>query len=235
MVVVKEKNTNDEEKVTKKEEHKDNTNHTNKDMKKYMIFAGLFLAFILGIILTNFFNNMIVGNLSSENTNIVNSLQQEKETLRIEKENAVLNYDKAVAEKTELMDEKAVLEQDVEHLDMYLVKLSNEANAERKDPLRYYKAIWEKFLLVKVGETIETDVTIENIGVTDRDYELEVLLLSRYNNPTEGSPTAGTLTLNKGGSGKIKLKFTPKEEGYARYGLYINNDYIGDMIVFARG
>jgi len=220
----KEEKKNDEglkEKISKKKLEK---HHIN-----YLLIAAFAVTFILGMIVANSLNNATL-------LKVTDSFSTDKGKLAAEKDAALELYQALETanseQKIEYTTNLAALENDVKFYEEMLGTLAIQGKSERLEIMQYYKVNWDKYLLVKSGEEAVSEVSIENIATSERTFDLEVRIQSKYNNPILKVPADGSLTLRKGSSGNINLKFDAREPGYAIYELHINDHHAGDILVF---
>ncbi|MFH1505930.1 MAG: hypothetical protein ABIE94_02980 [archaeon] len=205
---------------------------------KYSLYAAIIVAFVVGILVANYFNTQANERVTLEQKNTVDNLKSENQRLTEEKESALalVSAEKGTlaAENANLETENAALTADIALLDGLLSSLSGEKKETASEPYYKYDMTWQKYILTKPGQAPTTQVSIENTGTSSKTYSLDVQLRSSYKDALTKTPADGSLTLEAGSSGNINLKFEPEKEGYAIYGLYINGRHSGDIIVLVR-
>ncbi|MBU1974792.1 MAG: hypothetical protein KKG59_00135 [Nanoarchaeota archaeon] len=231
----KEENELEEEQEVKTKERKP---ILKGNMKLYLSLGVILIAFVAGMLLSNYMKQGTIDQLNQNHKNVLETLQLEKEQLKADKETSVtlVSSEKGtlVAENEKLVLENANLETEITMFDGLLDSLTEESKEIQNEPYYSYKLTWQRYILAQPKDKLTTTVAIENTGSKEKKFNLEVRLRSSYKDALTTTPSDGSLTLEKGSSGNINLVFTPLKEGYAIYGLYINGRHEGDIVVFVR-
>ncbi len=210
-------------------------------LSRYMVPAVVVLLLAIAVLTTNALDTSISGamlaSVSTECDQQISDLEAEntmlKDTLSIEKQALLV-------EKNDLQLENIKLKNMAEKLDdqvsLYSGIIRN-LNAEDKETVTTpygFKITWSKYLIAKPNEESLWDAEIDNTGPSTRTFTLDLKLESAYQRSFEKEPAViGSLTLKSYNSGTLNVKLTPDNEGYAIFGVYVNNNYVGDLIVFS--
>lgn len=223
-----------ETEITDVEEHEEKPSRGIKNsIYRYRIPIALIVIFVIAAIITNTINASISGamlsSVSSECQENVEKLEAENKNL-----NSILSTEKQVLvnDNDKLKLEKANLEDDARIYSSILNGLDQEKFEARHTQFDF-KATWDKYILSEPGQEFIWSAEIMNTGSTKRTYSLDLRLKSNDDKLFDKEPVAGSLTLAPGSSGELNVKLKPKDEGYVIFGLYVNNNYVGDFIVFS--
>ncbi len=167
-----------------------------------------------------------VDNLEAENSILQETLSADKQALLIEKNNLQL-------ENVKLKNMAERLEGDVNLYHGILGNLEGEDLESITTPFGF-KITWDKYIIAKPDQESVWHADIENMGSLTKSFTLDLRLKSAYNHAFEKEPAViGSLTLKSRNSGTLNVKLTPDNEGYGIFGIYMNNNYVGDLLVFA--
>ncbi|MFH1650050.1 MAG: hypothetical protein ABIA93_05870 [Candidatus Woesearchaeota archaeon] len=200
-------------------------------VKTYTVVGVILIAFIAGLLVSNYMKQGTIEQLNQGNKNTLGVLTAEKDSAV-----ALANSEKQTltAENQKLSLETQDLKAEVGIFDGLLDSLNKESKETKSQPYYSYEVTWQKYILAQPGEKFTTSVVIKNIGTAEMKFDLDIRQRSTFLDAITATPADGSLTLARGSSGNINLEFNPKKEGYALYSLYINNHHEGDMIVFVR-
>jgi hypothetical protein len=209
-----------------------------EEHKLYVIGAIFCVAFVLGMFSMNYLNSILITRLNAGNTNTLATLQGDKAVLERDLSTLQTRYDadfaKWTGEKEQLDAQIIALERSSGSFLGMLDALDRIEKETREEPLQHYKITWKRYIVAEKGVPITTDITIENLITLRKTFSLEVNLKNVYNSALSKNPASGSLTLDRGSSGIINLKFEPVREGYGVYELLVNGHHAGDIIVFVR-
>jgi len=218
----------EESKFSLKKIMKDIKKIFSNDTRKYFFITMIVVALVVGIIATNAINNKVIDKLSSENRQTIDSLQEEKETLRTERDEAEVLYEKVLAQKREL-------EAELEQVEGIFQSFDEQGEETRREVKHYYEAKWDKYIFMRPNETITTSLSIENMVTNEQTYDIKVMKTYTYNKAVLDTYEQTTLTLSRDGIGGPDIKFESRAEGYAIYGVSVNDHYVGDIVIFVKG
>lgn len=167
-----------------------------------------------------------VNDLELENSNLKATLSADKQALIIEKNDLEL-------ENVKLKSRSEKLEDEVDLYSSILTNLNQEDEQTLTTPYGF-KITWDRYFIARTNEESVWVAEIDNIGPTIRTFTLDLKLKSAHNGAFEKEPAViGSLTLKSYNSGMLNVKLTPDDEGYAIFGIYVNNNYVGELIVFS--
>lgn len=233
------------EKESGSEENKGKAEGSKKSEKqglyRYAIPVVVILLFAIAVLGTNAVDNSISGamiasleddcqdqisDLEEENSNLKETLSADKQALIIEKNGLEL-------ENVKLKNRAEKLENEVDLYSGILSNLNKEDDQSLTTPYGF-KITWDRYFIARTNEESVWVAEIDNIGPSTRSFTLDLKLKSSYNDAFEKEPAViGSLTLKSYNSGMLNVKLTPDDEGYAIFGIYVNNNYVGELIVFS--
>jgi hypothetical protein len=208
---------------------------------RYAVPAVVVLLLAIAILGTNAVDTSISGaiisQVSSECRDEVNALEVEnsqlKDTLSTEKQALIIEKNNLELENVKLRNMAEKLEDQVDLYSDILSSLDGEDLDTVTTPFGF-KITWDKYVIAKPGQDTFWSAEIENTGPTVRGFTLDLKMKSAHNDAFEKEPAViGSLTLKAHNSGSLNVKLTPEDEGYGIFGIYVNNNYVGDLLVFA--
>jgi hypothetical protein len=214
---------------------------TKQGLYRYAVPVVVVLLFAIAVLGTNAIDNSISGSmiasiedecqdkvtaLEEENSNLRETLSADKQALIIEKNDLEL-------ENVKLKNRAEKLENEVDLYSGILSNLNNEDEQTLTTPYGF-KITWDRYFIARTDEESIWSAEIDNTGPSTRSFTLDLKLKSAYNDAFEREPAViGSLTLKSYNSGMLNVKLTPDDEGYAIFGIYVNNNYVGELIVFS--
>lgn len=164
--------------------------------------------------------------LEEENSNLKGTLSADKQALIIQKNDLEL-------ENVKLKSRADKLESEVGLYSGIISNLNQEEDQALTTPYGF-KITWDRYFIARAGEETVWVAEIDNTGPTSRTFTLDLKLKSSFNDAFEKEPAVvGSLTLKSYNSGMLNVKLTPDDDGYAIFGIYVNNNYVGELIVFS--
>ena len=222
-------------------DQEDTASSSSGGLSKYAVPAVVILLFMIAVLATNAVDTSISGamiaavssdcqekvsTLEAENADLKEVTSTEKQALLIEKNNLEL----------ENIRLKNMAEKLGDKVDLYsgiIGSIETEDLQTVTTPFGF-KATWDKYVVAKPGQDTIWYAELENTGPSVRSLTLDLKMKSAYKDAFEKEPSViGSLTLKSYNSGSLNVKLTPDNEGYAIFGIYVNGNYLGDLIVFA--
>jgi hypothetical protein len=201
------------------EEYFDRSSGSLKDkLYRYRIPALVVVTVVATALFMNAINSSISGN-------VVSGVRSEFQDLIVEKsrlESQNRNLEKSLAD---LQVEKDLLS-----------GIVNQLNKEKIESLETpygFEAVWDKYVISSPKQKFTWFINIINNGYSIRTFSLELKLKSIYNDVFYTNPSTGSLTLQPGNSGTLNVELVPENQGYAIFQIYVNGDYVGDLVVFS--
>ena len=207
-------------------EENESSSKEKTNFSKYKLPITMIIVFILGFIVANSINANISGSLiassSSEYQNQIVALELEKENLKNQllEKNSIEN---------QLYDSKGrlVIYEDI------LKNLIRE-NLEKVDTPYGFSITWDKYVYAEPGKEITWSAKIDNTDSSDRTFSLGLKIKSILDEAImKKNPATGSLILNPQTSGTLNVKLIPEETGYVILGIYINDEFVGDLTLFS--
>ena len=208
---------------------------------RYAMPALIAAVFLMGVFMTNTVDRSISGAAVASVTTDYGKMLSDCEAGT---GSAVMAME---ADRAQLLAEKAALEKEAEGLQargdtldtqisLYsgiLAALGSEKPETINTPYSF-RIKYDKYVIAQPRKANVWSAEIENTGILPKSYTLSLRLKSAYNDAFGSGPgTAGTLTLSSLSSGSLNVVLEPESEGYGIFGLYVNGNYAGDLVVFA--
>jgi len=208
---------------------------------KYLIPVAVFLLLAIAVVSTNVIDKNITGAMIASA-----SVSCEEKIAKMQNESEALG-NACMTERQMLLIEKNDLETENIRLKSRYNKLEgdisiykgivNGLGAEKMKSVATpygFRITWDRYVIAKPGQEFTWIAEIENVGPLARTFTLDLKIESAYKDAFKKEPAViGSLTLKPYNSGALNVKLTPDSEGYAIFGIYVSNNYVGDLVVFA--
>jgi len=215
--------------TSSKEELEEAKKSLIEKLKKYKTPTAYAAVFIAAVLITstvgNSLSGMVISDIESDCQSSIDQLESENTNLK-----------STISSRQQSLEAANVLLNQANQDNALYAAILNGLNAEDSERIvtySGYEIVWDKYMITEPGKTATWFATIKNTDPFLITYTLDMKLKSVYNGVFDKKPSTGSLTLTPMSSGTLNVEMTPRSTGYAIIGLYVNTDYVGDMIVFS--
>jgi len=213
------------EEIEEKDE-KESQEKGPSSFSKYKIPIIVIIVFALGIFVANSINVSISGatiaSSSLDCQNRISALEVEKSNLQTQ-----LNIKSDIENQLNEAEDTLSLYNDI------LRGLQNEAD-ERIVATSDFFITWDKYIHSEPGKELVWSAEIENVGSHEKKFSLRLEFKSLLDESImKNQPAAGSLILKPQSSGTLDVKMTPNDTGYVIFGIYVNDEFVGNLVLFS--